>query len=85
MESKENINFIFQLNNKALSGNFFLLYMLANISLFELTIAFVMPNKYELLITTSGVSIAHIFLFTKVEVTPIAYAPHEMLQMKTST
>ena len=62
MESKENINFIFQLNNKNRSGNFFVLFIVGGILLSAAAITCVAIGEYLLLVAISVVSILYILI-----------------------
>ena len=62
MESKENINFIFQLNNKNRSGNFFALFIVGGTLLSAAAITCVAIGEYMLLIAASVVSILYILV-----------------------
>lgn len=62
MKSKENINFIFQLNNKNRSGNFFVLFIVGGIFLSAAAITCVAFGEYILLIAISVISILYIFI-----------------------
>lgn len=60
MESKENINFIFQLNNKNRSGNFFVLFIVGGLLLSAVAITCVAITEYVFLIVVSIISILYI-------------------------
>lgn len=62
MELKDNTNFIFQLENKARSGNFFVAYIVGGILLFAAAILCIAFSHYKLLIPVSLVSIVYIIL-----------------------
>lgn len=67
MESKENINFIFQLNNKSRSGNFFVLFITGGVMLSAAGIICVAFSQYILLIAVSIVSMAYIFVLNSLK------------------
>lgn len=62
MDNKENINFIFQLNNKNRSGNFFALFIAGGILLSAGAIVCVAYSRYDLLIAVSVLSIVYILV-----------------------
>lgn len=62
MEPKENINFIFQLNNKSRSFNFFILFIAGGILLSAAAITCVAIGEYIWLIVASIVSILYIVI-----------------------
>jgi hypothetical protein len=67
MNSKENINFIFQLNNKGRSGNFFILFILSGIVFLGMAFLFVATNKTYELIATIILSVGYFVLFHKIK------------------
>lgn len=67
MEPKENINFIFQLNNKARSTNFFILFIASGILLSGLAFYFVATNKTPELIASVIFSILYFIAYTHVK------------------
>ncbi|MBN2805821.1 MAG: hypothetical protein JXR22_04115 [Prolixibacteraceae bacterium] len=62
MVSKDNINFIFQLENKARAGNFFVAYIAGGILLSAAAILCVAFSRYQLLIPVSLLSILYVVL-----------------------
>lgn len=62
MNHKENINFIFQMDNKNRSGNFFAFYISGGILLSAGAVVCVAFKRYDLLIAVSVLSIAYIIL-----------------------
>jgi hypothetical protein len=62
MELKDNINFIFQLENKTRAGNFFVAYIAGGILLSAAAILCVAFSLYKLLIPLSLLSIIYIVL-----------------------
>ena len=67
MESKENINFIFQLNNKNRSTNFFLLFIGSGIGFLAIASYFVAFNRMIELIVTVLLAIVYFYLFNKIK------------------
>ena len=67
MKPKENINFIFQLNNKGRSGNFFILFILSGIAFLGLAFFFVATNKTYELIATIILAVGYFILFSKIK------------------
>jgi hypothetical protein len=67
MNPKENINFIFQLNNKGRSGNYFIMFILSGIVFLGLAFFFVATNKTYELIATILLAIGYFVLFQKIK------------------
>ncbi|MCF8361766.1 MAG: hypothetical protein K9G70_03995 [Prolixibacteraceae bacterium] len=67
MNPKENINFIFQLNNKGRSGIFFILFILSGIVFLGLAFLFVATNKTYELIATILIAVGYFILFHKIK------------------
>lgn len=67
MNLKENINFIFQLNNKGRSGNFFILFILSGIAFLGLAFFFVATNKTYELIVTIILAVGYFVLYSKIK------------------
>ncbi len=67
MNPKENINFIFQLNNKGRSGNFFILFILSGIVFLGLAFLFVATNKTYELIVTILLAVGFFILFNQIK------------------
>ncbi|MDA3880239.1 MAG: hypothetical protein PF436_07630 [Prolixibacteraceae bacterium] len=67
MNPKENINFIFQLNNKDRSGNFFVLFILSGIVFLGLAFLFVATNKTYELIVTILLAVGFFIMFNKIK------------------
>jgi hypothetical protein len=65
MNSKDNINFIFQLNNKNRSGNFFALFIVSGIVFVGAGFYFVATNMTYALIATIVAAVAYFILFSK--------------------
>lgn len=67
METKENINFIFQLNNKGRSGNFFMLFIVSGVVFVGAAFYFVATNMNQLLIIDIVVAVIYFILFNKIK------------------
>jgi hypothetical protein len=67
MARKENINFIFQINNKARSTNFFFLIIVSGILFLGLAFLFIATNMNYELIATTVVAIVYFVLFSKIK------------------
>lgn len=67
MEAKENINFIFQLNNKSRSANYFLLFISSGVFFISAAFYFVAVNLTLELILTVVVAVAYFILFSKIK------------------
>lgn len=67
MESKENINFIFQLNNKGRSGNFFVLFIFSGILFVGAGFLFVAIDQMLALIADIIVAVAYFVIFSKIK------------------
>lgn len=67
MEPKENINFIFQLNNKNRSTNFFLLFISSGVVFMAIAFYFVAINRTIDLLFTTLLAIGYFVLFSKIK------------------
>jgi hypothetical protein len=67
MNPKENINFIFQLNNKGRSETFFILFILSGIVFLGLAFLFVAINETYELISTILLAVGYFILFHKIK------------------
>jgi hypothetical protein len=67
MDDKENINFIFQLNNKNRSSNYFMLFILSGIVFVGATFYFVAINQTIALISSIVIAIAYFIGFTTIK------------------
>jgi hypothetical protein len=67
MEDKENINFIFQLENKGQSNNYFLLFILSFVAFLGIAFYFVATNKTWELITNIVIAVAYFFVMGKIK------------------
>ena len=67
MEAKENINFIFQFNNKNRSTNFFVLFIGSGVAFLGIALYFVAVNKTLELLLTVVAAIIYFFLFSKIK------------------
>lgn len=67
MEDKENINFIFQLENKGQSNNYFLLFILSFIVFLGIAFYFVATNKTWELIADITMAVAYFFVMGKIK------------------
>lgn len=67
MDSKENINFIFQLNNKGRSGNFFVLFIFSGILFVGAGFLFVAIDQMLALIATIAVAVLYFIAFSKIK------------------
>ncbi len=67
MARKENINFIFQINNKARSTNFFILFIVSGIVFLGLAFLFLAINMNYELIATIILAIGYFVLFNKIK------------------
>lgn len=67
MANKENINFIFQINNKARSTNFFILFIASGIIFLGLAFYFIATNKIYELIVCTAIAIAYFIVFSKLK------------------
>jgi len=67
METKDNLNFIFQLNNKNRSGNVFLLYIISGVVLFGLAFFFVAKSMNMFIIGDILFAIVYFLIFNKIK------------------